>query len=565
MVMGKKQLKRNSIVSFVLLLLAIVLANVLSSFVFTRIDLTSEKRFTLSQATKDELASLQDIVYFKVYLSGDLPAGFQRLSTATRDMLNEMRQYSNNNLEYEFIDPSGFEDEKQRTDLYKQLSDRGLQPTNIKESETDRSSQRILFPGAIINYRAVEQPLQLLKDRIGSSPEEMLNNSIQALEYEIINAIRKVTTLEPKKIGFLSGQNELDKYRVADVVQTLNASYTASAVTINQKLDALKDFDCLVIAKPDTAFDEKDKFIIDQFIMRGGKVLWLLDYMIADMDSLAKQNQFVSVGNQLNLDDMLFRYGVRINTNLVMDLQGAPIPMLTGYVGTKPQTSFLPWFYFPLVVPTSRHPIVNNLNGIRFQFANSIDTLANKEISKTILLQSSTYSRTVGSPAVIDLEQMRNKPDPKQFSKGNQPLAVLLEGKFVSNYANRIPVAIATDSTIAFKEKGVENRMIVVADGDVIRNDYRKANETIMPLGYDRYTGQYYGNKSFILNCIDYLCEGPRLMTLRQKELRLRLLDKQRTDASIFNIKLFNVLLPVIIILVYALIRLYQRKRKYAS
>lgn len=563
--MNKNQNKRNSIVGFVLLLAVIVLANVLSSFIFTRVDLTSEKRFTLSQATKDELASLQDIVYFKVYLNGDLPPGFQRLSTATRDMLNEMRQYAKGNLEYEFIDPSAFEDEKQRADLYKQLSERGLQPTNLQENETDRTSQRILFPGAIINYRAQEQALQLLKDRIGSSPEEMLNNSIQGLEYEVINAIRKVTTLEPKKIGFLRGQNELDKYHVADIVQTLNASYKVTGVTINQKLDALKDFDCLVIAKPDSAFDEKDKFIIDQYIMKGGKVLWLIDYMIADMDSLAKQNQFVSVANELNTEDMLFRYGVRINTNLVMDLQGAPIPMLTGYIGNKPQTSFLPWFYFPLVVPTSKHPIVNNLNGIRFQFASSIDTLANKEISKTILLQSSEYSRTVGSPAVIDLEQMKKKAETKQFNKGNQPLAVLLEGKFLSNYANRVPTAIANDSAIAFKETGVDNRMIVIADGDVIRNDYRKSNESIFPLGYDRYTGQFYGNKSFILNCIDYLCEGPRLMTLRQKEFRLRLLDKQRLEGNILDIKLFNVIVPVILMLVYALVRMYQRKKKFAA
>ncbi|MBK7856251.1 MAG: Gldg family protein [Bacteroidetes bacterium] len=299
--------------------------------------------------------------------------------------------------------------------------------------------------------------------------------------------------------------------------------------------------------------------------MNGGKVLWLVDYMIADMDSLAKQNQFVSVANQLNVEDMLFRYGVRINTNLVLDLQSAPVPMLTGYVGNKPQTSFLPWFYFPLVIPTSKHPIVNNLNGIRFQFASSMDTLSNKEIAKTVLLQSSEYSRTVGSPAVIDLEQMKKKAETKQFNKGNQPLAVLLEGKFLSNYANRVPAAIANDSAIAFKETGVDNRMIVIADGDVIKNDYRKSNESIFPLGYDRYTGQFYGNKSFILNCIDYLCEGPRLMTLRQKEFRLRLLDKQRLEGNTLNIKIFNVIVPVILILVYAILRMYQRKRKYAA
>ncbi len=333
---------------------------------------------------------------------------------------------------------------------------------------------------------------------------------------------------------------------------------------IKNQLNALQDYDCLVIAKPDSAFDEKDKFIIDQFIMRGGKVLWLLDMMSADMDSLARKNEFIAIPKELNLDDMLFRYGVRLNKDLVMDLQSVPIPILTGYVGNRPQNSLLPWFYYPLVTPTSKHPIVNNLNAIRFAFAGSIDTIVSAHIKKTILLQSSHYCKTVQSPAVVDLNILRKDPDEKEYRNPPVNLAVLLEGSFRSNFANRIPYQIATDSTIGFKADGKPTSMIVISDGDVIRNDYKRSSNTVYPLGMDRYTGQFYGNKNLLLNCIDYLCDNSGLMALRAKEFKLRLLDKTRFDPDKKMLQIVNVALPVLLIILFAMIKLLMRKKKFS-
>ncbi len=560
----KKKIRSANLYQFLLLLLVIVGLNTLGKFLFWRFDLTSEKRFTLSSTTKEKLKNLQDVVYIKVYLTGDLPAGFQRLSSATRDMLMEMKSYAGQNLEFDFIDPSALADSKQRNELYNQLADKGLQPTNISERNAEGTSERILFPGAILNYLSKEQPLLLLKDRMGASAEEMVNTSIQNLEYEIINAISKISTRKPATIGILHGQGELDKPYLADFYKSVSASYPTHYVQIKNQLNALKDYDCLVIAKPDSAFDEKDKFIIDQFIMRGGKVLWLLDMMSADMDSLARKNEFIAIPKELNLDDMLFRYGVRLNKDLVMDLQSVPIPILTGYVGNRPQNSLLPWFYYPLVTPTSKHPIVNNLNAIRFAFACSIDTIVSAHINKTILLQSSRYCKTVQSPVVVDLNILRKEPDEKEYRNPPVNLAILLEGSFRSNFANRIPYQIATDSTIGFKAEGKPTSMIVISDGDVIRNDYKRSSNTVYPLGLDRYTGQFYGNKNLLLNCIDYLCDNSGLMTLRAKEFKLRLLDKTRFNPDKKMLQIVNVALPVLLIILFAMIKLLMRKKKFS-
>ncbi len=559
-----KKISSANLYQFLLLLIVIVCFNAAGKFLFWRYDLTSEKRFTLSSTTKEKLKQLKDIVYIKVYLTGDLPAGFQRLSSATRDMLMEMKSYAGSNLEFDFVDPSALTDSKQRNELYNQLADKGLQPTNISERNAEGTSERILFPGAILNYLSKEQPLLLLKDRMGASAEEMVNTSIQNLEYEIINAISKISSKRPATIGILHGQGELDKPYLADFYKSVSASYPTHYLQIKNQLNALKDYDCLVIAKPDSAFDEKDKFIIDQFIMRGGKVLWLLDMMNADMDSLARKNEFIAIPKELNLDDMLFRYGVRLNKDLVMDLQAVPIPILTGYVGNRPQNSMLPWFYYPLVTPTSKHPIVNNLNAIRFAFAGSIDTIVSAHIKKTILLQSSHYCKIVQSPAVVNLNILRKEPEEKDFSNPPANLAVLLEGSFRSNYANRIPYQIATDSTIGFKSDGQTTSMIVIADGDVIRNDYKRSSNTVYPLGLDRYTGQFYGNKNLMLNCIDYLCDNSGLMVLRAKEFKLRLLDKTRFDPDKKMLQIVNVALPVLLIILFAMIKLFLRKKKFS-
>jgi ABC-2 type transport system permease protein len=561
----RRSLKSQNIVQLFLLLCILVLINVISSFVFTRFDLTSEKRYTLSDATKNVLKKMPDVVYVKVYLTGDFPAGFKRLENAAREMLDEMRVYAGDNLQYEFVDPSANPDKNARTDLYRQLFKKGLQPTNIQENQKENTSEKVIWPGALVTYRANEIPMQFLNDQMGASPEQALNSSIEGLEFTIGNTIRKITEITPPAIAFIDGQAELDQKHIADIYNTLKGTYNVSRVTINSKLGALDNYAAIVIAKPDSAFDEKDKFIIDQFIMKGGKALWLIDHMTAEMDSLANKNDVLATANDQNLDDMLFRYGVRLNYDLVMDLQSVPIPMVVGYSGGRPQQKLMPWFYFPLVFPESKHPIVNNLNAIRFQFAGTIDTVGSHDLKKTVLLSSSKYTRVVKSPATISLEMMRKEPDPAMFNHPNKILAVLVEGAFQSNFTNRIPPVIADNKDIGFKETGVPTKMVVIADGDVIRNDYRKATESAMPLGYDRYTGQTYGNKNFILNVIDYLCDDSGLITVRSKEIKLRLLDKTLVTTRKTLWQVVNTVLPLLLILIFGIVKGQVRRRRFAA
>jgi ABC-2 type transport system permease protein len=562
----KKGVKKQNITLFIYCFIIIILLNVISSFVFTRLDLTSEKRYTLSKATKKLLKNLDDIVYFKIYLDGDFPAGFKRLRNETREMLNQFRAYSDN-IQYEFINPSAGTDKKQIKNLYQELYGKGLQPTNLQVKNTEGSSQQIIFPGAIVTYKERELPLQLLNSQIGIAPEAVLNSSIQALEYNIASIIKKLSVTAKPKIAFITGQGELDKYETGSISSLLSEYYDVQRITINHQLKALKDFKAIIIARPDSVFDEKDKFILDQFIMKGGKALWLVSPVFASMDSLRTSDQTVGIAQRLGIEDQLFKYGVRINYDLIQDLNAMPIPVKTGNLGNQPQMDYLPWYFFPVVMPIIKNPIVNNLNAIKFEFTSSMDTVGSATIKKKILLTTSRYSRILPTPISISLGIMREQPDERLFNRSNIPVAVLLEGTFTSLYKNRISDTIAADKEIQFRETSVPNKMIVVSDGDIIRNDVQISNGTKypLPLGYDKYTRESFGNKDFILNCIDYLCDESGLIEVRSRELKLRLLDKTKITNDKFMIQLVNTGLPVLLVILFALINGFIRKRKYTK
>lgn len=563
---SKKGVKRNSITQFMLCFAIIIFLNIIGSFVFTRVDLTSEKRYTLSDATKKLIKNLDDIVYFKIYLDGDFPAGFKRLRNETREMLNQFRAYSDY-IQYEFINPSGGSDKKQIKDIYQQLVSKGLQPTNLQIKNTEGSSQQIIFPGAIVTYRDKEMPLQLLNSQIGIAPEAVLNSSIQSLEYNIASVIKKLSIIHKTKLAFIEGHGELDKYETGDISNSLSEYYNVQRIKINHQLKALKDIKAIIIAKPDSTFDDKDKFIIDQFVMKGGKVLWLIDPVFASMDSLRSSDETVGIAQKLGIEDQLFKYGVRLNYDLIQDLNAMPIPVKTGNLGNQPQLSYMPWYFFPVVMPVINHPIVNNLNAIKFEFVSSIDTVGSKSIAKKILLITSKYSRTLGTPVSINLDIMRKEPDERLFDKPNIPVAVLLEGTFTSLFKNHITPEIAENKEIDFRETSVPNRMIVVSDGDVIRNMVQIYNGSKypLPLGYDKYTRESFGNKDFLLNCIDYLCDDSGLIDVRSRELKLRLLDKTKITKNKFLIQLVNTGIPILLVFCFGLINGIIRKRKYTS
>lgn len=561
-----KQLKKKNIRTFGLLLLFIIAINVLSSFLFTRIDLTTEKRYTLSKATKKILKNIDDVVYFKIYLEGDFPAGFKRLKNETREMLNQFKAY-NTLIQYEFINPSEGKNKKQTNNIYKELYTKGIEPTNLQVKNNDGSSQQIIFPGAIVTYKEKELPLQLLNSQLGVAPEAILNSSIESLEYNIASVLKKLSLTTKPKIAFLQGHGELDKYETGSIAAMLSEYYDVNQITLLNNLNALDKIKALIIAKPNRIFSENDKFIIDQFVMNGGKLIWLVNPVFASMDSLRTENQTIGISQKLGIEDQLFKYGVRLNYDLIQDLNAMPLPIKTGNMGNQPQFSYLPWYFFPVIMPTVKHPIVNNLNAVKFEFTSSIDTVGSSKIKKTILLTTSQYTRLIQTPVSISLDIMQEKPNEKAFNKSYIPTAVLLEGEFPSLFKNRLSDSMINQPNYHFKELSIPNKMIVISNGDVIKNEIQLTNglKYPMPLGYDKYTRETFGNKEFILNCIDYLCDDSGLIDVRSRELKLRLLDKTKTAKYKTMIQFVNVGLPVLLILLFSLVNRFIRKRKFSA
>ncbi|GAB4380456.1 MAG: gliding motility-associated ABC transporter substrate-binding protein GldG [Salibacteraceae bacterium] len=543
---------------------SVVLLNVLGAYVFGRFDLTEEKRYTLSETTRNMLEELDDVVFVRVYLEGDLPAEFRELRDAVKETLDEFRAYAGDNLQYEFINPGASPVESERMQVYAELSKQGLQYTTVRIQSGDKHAEQIIFPGAIVAFRERETPVQLLKNQMGVSEQELIAISIQQLEYELLSAIKKVSETEKKSIAFIDGYGSLEPIEVADVEQALSEFYDVEHIKINSRLDALKLTDAIIIARPDSAFSEKDKFIIDQFIMRGGKVLWMIDAVFARMDSLQKSNITMGLVLDHNLDDQLFKYGVRLNPNLIMDLEALPIPIVTGYIGNRPRQEMFTWYYSPLLQPIDTNPITKNLDRIKTEFVSSIDPIEVEGVKFTPLLVSSDKSRTVNAPTRISFNILREPPRYELFNQGPFVAAALLEGSFQSVFTNRLPQKLISDEGINFKEKSlIPTRMIVVADGDIIRNPVRRSENRYFSLGYDKWTNRVYGNKEFILNCINYLFDDAGLINVRNKEFKIRLLDQTRIATERYYWQILNTVLPIVIVIGVGLALNAVRRKKY--
>ena len=577
----RKNLKKNQLISFGLTLALIAVINVIGAYLFTRFDLTSEKRYTLSDTTKETLENLEDYVYFKVYLEGDFPAGFKKLRRETKEMLDEFRAYSKF-IDYEFINPAAGSDRAEINDTYKLLYQAGLNPTDLTIQGSDGSSkQMIIWPGALVSYRnQTEIPIDLLENQLGQSSEAALNASIQNLEFRLLDAIRKVTRFKKPSVAFIEGHGELTETEVYDITQSLSQNYNVGRVEIAGKVDALMrrtepdaqgevrvipNFDAIIIAKPTEPFDEKDKFLIDQYIMHGGKVLWLVEPVYATMDSLTMQESTIGTEQDLNLDDLFFKYGVRLNRNLLLDLNCAPLPIRTGQVAGQPQLEFYRWFYFPLVQAASNHPMVRNMNAIKLDFVSSMEAVnSDGDVVKTPLLRTSNYTKVSGAPVFISLAMLKQNPDKRMFPSGGQNVAYLLKGTFPSLYTNRITAEIEESKEMQFLPESVPTAMIVVADGDIIRNQIDIKRKTPLPLGFDQYTENTYGNKAFIENAISYLVDGEGLIDIRSREFKIRLLDPQKKVAQRLRWQLVNILVPVGLVIVFGLVMAFIRKKKYS-
>ncbi len=548
---------KKNLLSFLSLLGMLVAINIVGHFYFKRFDLTDDKRYTLSDSTIELLKSIDEPLFIDVFLDGKFPPEFKRLQNETKQLLEEFSSH-NSNLMFQFTNP--LEDENNAQQYIAELTNLGFLPTNINSTQKGKKEIIQIFPWAIANQGEKSVRVPLLVNNFGNTPAENINSSVQLLEFAFADAITKITIKEKKKIAILKGNGQMaDKYQ-ADCLLNLKEYYQLGEFNFdslqdnpNKVLENLKRFDATLIVKPTEAFTDNEKYILDQYIMNGGKSMWLMDKVIADIDSLQnKNNVSLAFPRELNVDDLLFKYGVRINYNLVQDLLSTPITAQSEQ-GDVP----IDWLYSPIIKSENNHAINNNINLVKLEFANTIDTLKNG-IKKTILLKSSPQSKAIGTPFEINLYEFMEGVNEQDFNKGNLPLGVLLEGSFTSAFKNRVkPFSDPTHL-----ENGKENKMIVIADGDII--NYTYVNKKPLLGGIDQWTQQVYGNKEFLLNAMNYLLDDSGLINIRNKEVKLAFLDKEKVNQDYHSIQLLTVGLPLILLLLFALAFIFWRKKTYA-
>lgn len=574
----KADVKKSHILQLVLGLVIIIFLNVIGYFFFARIDLTQEKRYTLSESSKKLMSNLEDIVFIRCYLEGDIPSEYKKLRNETKEMLDQFRAY-NPDIEYEFVDPNGFENAKDKNEFYQRLFEKGFSPLLTTSTNNNSQVQQYIFPYLEITYKGRTTIVPLISSKNGFSSDGIVNASIENLEYNLYTAIRSVATQQRGKVAFLYGHGEWQVENIWDFISSLNEYYTVDSISINEKLNALTErvydsvnpnlvkiknkFDCLVIAKPTSIFSYKDLYLIDQYIMHGGKVLWLVDPLLVSMDSLQTQANTFAISNFTGVDDILFRYGVKLNTNLVTDMQCAKIPIVTGqYQNNTPQMTYYPWNFFPEISPNANHIISDKISPVKMEFASSIDT-TNSPAKKTVLLSSSNRTRVLNSPVNVSLQMLKQKQDASLFNSGAKDVAILLEGEFSSAFKNRLTPEMELNSQMAYKDFSDTTAMIVIADGDVVRNDFM--NGQLLPLGYDKYTRKMYGNKEFLVNCVNYLCGDEDLIPLRSREVIMRNLDLAKVEREKTAWQIVNVALPIAIIVLFGVLLAILRKKTFTK
>ena len=538
-----------------LLFISLLVVNVCTQSVYKRIDLTADQHFTLSEASKEIISKVNEPLFITVYLDGEFPSEFKRLQLETRQHLEELAA-ENAYIKIKFESPD------QQGDA---LIKRGMIPSKLTVEEAGKFSEAIIFPWAEISYQKKSTSVSLLSTTTLSSQEEQLQNAIENLEYRFSNAINLITKTTQKRVAVVTGNGELQDLYLYSFLSEVAKKYRLAKFTLDsvsetpqQTLKDLNSLDLAIIAKPTEQFTAKEKFTLDQFITNGGKTLWMIDNVQADLDSLMANGKMLAYPRDLNLTDLLFTYGVRINTTLIKDLYAAKIPLATGNIGNQPQFQNLEWLYHPLVRGNKNHAITKNISPVRLQFASPIDTLKN-DIKKTPLLVSSLLTQKIGTPNFIELTSIADKILETDYQSGNQLFAVLLEGNFNSAYKNRVKPF----QTNLYKEQATNNKMIVIADGDIGKNQILK--EQPFDLNKDKWTGQQFGNKDFLLNAIDYLLDDTGIIDLRNKTLQINLLDKQKASKERLFWQFLNVILPLIVLFVFGIVFNFLRYRKYAK
>ena len=541
---------------------ALILVNIAARYGYTRIDFTKEGRFTLSSKTKSILKEAKHPISITVFLDGELPAAFKRLRNATKDLLTDYRAYAGTDIKVIFVDPiAGLSAVEQDTAIHN-LYQAGIEATTLNIKNDNGFAQKTIFPMAIIAADGKRLPVKLLQnlDATGNY-EENINNSIQNLEYVFTSGIQKVLTGNHARIGFTEGNGELSDGLLNDAIKSLSESYEVGRVNLNlidrAGLDKLK---LLVVAKPQKEFTEAEKYRLNYFVMNGGRIVWCIDQVGADLDSLKGPGQ-LAFNRTLNLDDMLFMYGARVNYNLLADANCAEIPLAMG--GAQGQIQMAPWVYYPLLMPDTASYLVKNIDNIKGEFVSTVDTIGVKGVSKSVILHSSAFNKVFNTPKMLSLQMVAEQPDPREYANAPQPTGVLLEGSFPSVFLNRaLPEGIEEEYPVPARSK--PTKMIVIGDGDIFKNQVSSRDGSAFPLGFDRYTQRNFGNKALLLNIADYLSNDDNLIALRNKEVKIRLLDKAKLRTEKLQWQLINVLLPLLLLISFAIFQHYYRKHKYA-
>ena len=556
----------NKWINFGLVLVALILLNIGGKYIFHRFDFTADKRFTLSDKTKKLLKGTEKPIIITVFLNGELPAAFKRLQASVKDLLTDYKAYSNTDLKVVFIDPlAGFNAADQDT-VINNLYQQGIEATNLSVKTENGLTQKLVFPMAMVESDSKQMPVKLFQNLdAGGSYEDNINRSIENLEYIFTSSIKKVIGGNNPRIGFTESNGEPSDLQLYDAMHTLANSYEVGRVNLNTidkaGLDKLK---MLIVVKPQTAFTETEKYKINYFIMNGGRVLWSIDQISAELDSLRGKGSQMVLNKNLNLDDMLFMYGARINYNVIADKNSAEIPVSTGNVGGQPQIQLVPWLYYPILLPDTAASLVKNLDGIKSEFPSTVDTIGSKGIKKTYILTTSAFNRVFNVPKQFSLQMVAEQPDPKTFQNPMQSAGVLLEGNFQSVFAGRpLPAGISTP--FANVAVGKPSKMVVIGDGDLFKNQVVAKDNSPLPLGFDRYTQRTYGNKALLLNIVDYFTDDDNLIALRNKDVKIRLLDKAKIKLEKTKWQVLNIIVPLLLLILFAIFQHYYRKYKYAK
>lgn len=550
--------------STLLMIVVLLMLNIVGQYSFKRFDLTADQRYTLSETAISITKKINSPLVIDVLLEGDLPPEIKKLQEETEQLLKEYQNF-NTNINYRFINP--LENENTEKDILLALAQEGITPITISRKEKGKQIQEVIIPWAIVSYNELSVKVPLLKRKLGASTEENVINSVQNLEYVFADAFQKIAVPKQQKIAVLKGNGELDDIYVADFLKTVREKYFLAPFTLDsvakkpeQTLKQLQQFDMILVAKPTISFSDQEKLVLDQFVMNGGKSLWLVEPVSMEMDSLYKnEGKAVATQRDLNLKDFFFKYGVRLNPQLVEDVMCAPISLATGQRGNNTQYAQFPWLLSPLSYPAIEHPIVSNLESVKFDFVSPIDTLANP-INKTVLLQSSVYSKKVGLPKEISLALVNERPDQKEFNAGAVPFGVLLEGAFTSVYKNRVlPFEYSN-----YQSEGMATKMIVISDGDIIKNQLDQKGAPL-ELGYDKWTNMTFGNKDFLLNSINYLLDNTGLINIRSKKVLLPILDQEKVHEQYTSTQVIIIGIPLTILALFGLAFYYLRNKRYQS